>query len=129
MKLSKTALIFRIIFPTIFGISGIVVPLILFRSQDKQEPLVGKIETVGGDVVFVDKVTIQENHIKEELENQALYGKVISVNDTALADVEIGIVGGSQVFSDSNGEFKIYCKPGQLVRFKKWIRDSRNCCY
>ena len=57
MALSNNELIFKIILPTIFGIAGIAVPLILFVFRRKGKPSIGNIENVEGDIIIAEHVT------------------------------------------------------------------------
>jgi len=49
----------------------------------------------------------------------SFYGKVMSFDNSPIADVEIEATGGTQVFSNINGEFVLTCRIGQLIQFKK----------
>jgi hypothetical protein len=48
---------------------------------------------------------------------EVFFGKVVSDSNVDLTDVHIIVIGGSEVYSFSNGEFYIDCQVGQRVRF------------
>src|SRR3989339_1191003 len=59
-------------------------------------------------------------NIIKQVESRPFYGIVISETGVSLADVKISVLGGSQVYSNSSGEFMIYCKAGSFIKFEKY---------
>lgn len=55
----------------------------------------------------------------ENYELRVITGKVVSTQNMPISDVKIDLVGGSQVYSNSNGEFFFSCRVGQRVIFEK----------
>ena len=68
------------------------------------------------NLVFRNQLITFESDI---LSMRPLFGKIISSNNTSLANVKIEVEGGSQIFSNSNGEFVINCPIGQLIIIEK----------
>jgi len=48
-----------------------------------------------------------------------VYGRIVSGKNLGLADAKVEVSGGSQVFSNSNGEFSIISRPGQTITIRK----------
>jgi hypothetical protein len=72
------------------------------------------------DRIFLLEDQLQHHRSKSDIKDfKVLYGKIISTNDIPIPDVKIEVLGGSQVFSNSNGEFLINCRARQRVRFGK----------
>jgi hypothetical protein len=71
--------------------------------------------------LYIMKQPQQRNRIQtyEVASLKSLYGNVVLNNNFPLSNVKINIEGGTQIYSNSNGEFFIDCKIGQKITFEK----------
>lgn len=117
----------------IAGIASAIVAIVALWIQvdnlkeDKRDIYIESTETVKTLENIIHKLRSENFLLRHNLEQsrigaenlKVLYGKVSSTDNTPLADVRIEAEGGSQVYSNSNGEFLINCRIGQLVKFEK----------
>lgn len=90
----------------------------LYNNNKKVDELIDSLDIVR---YSARNTTLRKrvDNIINIAEAKTMYGKVISEYGDPLTDVKISIIGGSQVYSNSNGEFLIYCRLGSIIHFEK----------
>lgn len=79
------------------------------------------------NILRIDKLELRNRLLNYEHDTPKIVGKVLSIDKVSLSGVKIVVEeGGSQTFSNLNGEFLIYCQIGQRIEIEKEGYESRS---